>query len=64
MSLHFSESRAIAEIERKWEESGRHDGRPPPGLVQSPSLWGSQPIRVSLVAQTVKNPPAMQETWV
>ena len=21
-------------------------------------------IRVSLVAQTVKNPPAMQETWV
>ena len=63
MSLHFSESRAIAEFERRWE-SGRRDGLPPPGLVQSPSLWGSQPFRVSLVAQTVKNLPAMPETWV
>ena len=38
-----------------------------PGSARSPGEWIGYPLQyswASLVAQLVKNPPAMQETWV
>ena len=38
-----------------------------PGLERSPGEWIGHPLQcswASLVAQTVKNPPAVWETWV
>ena len=33
-------------------------------MIRNLNSWQAQPIWAFLVAQTVKNPPAMQETWV
>ena len=51
------------------KESACNVGNPSsiPGLGSSPAEGLGYPLqysRVSLVAQMVKNPPAMQETWV
>ena len=51
------------------KESAGNSGNPDsiPGLGRSPGEGISYPLQyswVSLVAQMVKNPPAMRETWV
>ena len=51
------------------EETGCNAGDPSsvPGLGRSPGEGIGYPLQyswVSIIAQLVKNPPAMQETWV
>ena len=49
------------------KESARNAGDPSTGLGRSPGKGIGYPLHyswASLVAQTVKNSPAMQETWV
>ena len=51
------------------KESASHAGDPGliPGLGRSPGEGNGNPLQyswASMVAQSVKNPPAMRETWV
>ena len=48
------------------KESACSEGDPGsiPGLVKSPEEGIGYALQYFLVAQTEKNPPAMQETWV
>ena len=47
-----------------WVNDVSHSSSPSPGLTSTPSYIRNQLVPFSLVAQMVKNLPAMWETWV